>query len=438
MAAPFISYLTVFKSRLGTLNVVLDLSGDVHQPDAALLRRLRAVLGQTEDLSLADPENHQVFQYLRDKDLIGREARSRGRYTGYAGLKAVDGGWTAVDQQDRPVKEVRTFLTDIWLSHREIPSTIGVPTPENAGEVLELAFQLRLLVKSKNTWSAAGRLANGMRKTFGHLIPDQRNPFLLGVDAVVLLRQIVAADGVLMRELIREVTNREEPTITRDEVAEAFPSVVERAVAAAREANVSPPNLREALDFSKLIRKTAEEGGRSRRRTTRRRTEATSRGPGVLEHRVSPRLEWLTDLGYLNKDGLPKNRFEYRTTESLRALLVDLDEHSGGDDYWPEFVAVSQWWRNPFWEHLRESIAVRSREDAFRAGYSLMRRRIGPAPLREVALAAALMTEDHESFNTTFDELVAFAQASEGATLSGGRYRRSPENIYVPAWNDSE
>src|SRR5262245_11466362 len=106
MAAPFISYLTVFKSRLGTLNVVLDLSGAVHQSDAALLRRCRAVLEQTEDLSLADPENQQVFQYLRDKDLIGREARSRGRYTKYARLEGVGGGWTAVDQQDRPVKEV--------------------------------------------------------------------------------------------------------------------------------------------------------------------------------------------------------------------------------------------------------------------------------------------------------------------------------------------
>src|SRR5262249_21742460 len=143
----------------------------------------------------------------------------------------------------------------------------------------------------------------------------------------------------------------------------------------------------------------------------------------------------LTDLGYLSKEGLTKNAFVYRSTEALRGLLADLDEKPISDDYMPESVAVSQWWKNRHWTEFRQNVAVKPSEQAFRAGYELMRRRIGPAPLREVALAAALMSREEKSFSTVFDELIAFAQGSEGATLSGGRYRRSPENIYVPAWN---
>jgi hypothetical protein len=271
-----------------------------------------------------------------------------------------------------------------------------------------------------------------LRQTFGHLIPDARNPFLLGVEAVVLLRQVVGADAILLREVIREIASREEGTFTRDEIARRFPDVVDRAVTVARDAKVSPPDLRKALDFQKLIHQT----GQRQRRPGARRPNATSRGPGVLEHRVSPRLEWLTDLGYLTKEGERKNAFEYHSTEALHGLLADLDGKPIGDDYLPESVAVSQWWKNRHWKELREKVAVKPNEEAFRTGYGLMRRRIGPAPLREVALATALMSGEEKSFNTIFDELVAFAQRSEGATLSGGRrYRRSPENIYVPAWN---
>jgi hypothetical protein len=432
MIAPFILYLTVFKSRLGTQNIIVDLAGSMHQPDAALLRRLRGVLEETEDLSLADARNERVFQYLSDKGLIGRGVRSKGRYADYAGLELTNGRWSAVDKQGRAVDKIRTFRPDIWLSDENVPSTIGVPTPENAGEVLELAFQLRVLVKSKNTWTSAGHLVKGLRQSFRHLIPDTRNPFLLGVEAVVLLRQVVGADAILLREVIREIASREERSFTRDEIARKFPDVVDRAMTVARDAKVSPPDLRKALEFQRLIHQT----GQGRRRPGGRRSDATSRGPGVLEHRVSPRLEWLTDLGYLSKEGLAKNAFEYHSTEALHGLLADLGDRPISDDYLPESVAVSQWWKNRHWKEFRENVAVKPNEEAFRAGYGLMRRRIGPAPLREVALAAALMSREEKSFNTVFDELVAFAQRSEGATLSGGRrYRRSPENIYVPAWN---
>jgi hypothetical protein len=109
-----------------------------------------------------------------------------------------------------------------------------------------------------------------------------------------------------------------------------------------------------------------------------------------------------------------------------------------GQDYGADAVAVSQWQSNPMWADLLARAATKSRVESFQDAYSLMRRRIGPVPLREVAVAAALMTRERASFTATLDALIVFAQKTDGATLSGGRYRRSPENIYVRDWSAAE
>jgi hypothetical protein len=435
MAAPFLTYLTVFKSRLGALNLVLQLSGLVHQPEAALLRRLRSMLEETEALSLIDPNNGSVFEYLLQKGLVGREVRAKGRYAQYAALTKTNNEWRAENRRGEPVSALETFVTDVWLSNPAVRSTIGVPTPENAGETLELAHQLRVLLKSKNTWTAAGQLSSALRDRWGALIADAANPFLLGVESVAFLRQVVATDGLLMMELVRELTVEPLNSVTRDEIAGRFSEIVARAVDRAKALNAPQPSIHEARDFLKLIRET----GRRRTRSPGKRTRpggstegpTGSRGPGVLEHRVSPRLEWLTDLGYLSKEGLPKNGFTYVTTSALQGLLSDL-EASAGEHDWAEQVAVSQWNRNPYWSGFKVKVSVATREVSFREAYRLMQRRIGPSPLREVAIVSALMASEPRSFRDTVADLITYARETEGATLSGGQFRRTPENIYLP------
>jgi uncharacterized protein YggL (DUF469 family) len=61
----------------------------------------------------------------------------------------------------------------------------------------------------------------------------------------------------------------------------------------------------------------------------------------------------------------------------------------------------------------------------------MMQRRVGPTPLREVAFIVALLSEAKEPFDACFNRLIAFAQETNGVTLSGGRYRRTPENIFM-------
>lgn len=421
----FLTYLTVFKSRLGLANLMLQLSGFVHQPDAALLRKLDSVLEQTRELRLDDPNNDHVFQYLKDKRFIGREARATGRYTNYAALELVGGHWRVVDRQGEPVSTLDVYMTDAWLSNPDIPSTIGVPTPDNARETFEFPFQLGLLSKSTNTWTASGQLTNGLRTKFADLLSDKTNPLLLGVEAVSLLRQIINVDGLILTEVVRTLAESKSGLVSRDAVAAVFPAIVDRAVRVARAVNLAPPAMREAVDFLRRVRKSdaSRTRGLSKGRTP-------SRAPGLLEHRVSPRLEWLTELGYLTKNGLAKNGFDYRVTDALHGLLADLDSLASAEDQ-AEEVAIRQWTSNPIWARLHKQVATQPWPTSVRVAYELMRRRIGPAPLREVAFVVSMITAGDRMFRRSLADLIDFAQSTKGASLSGGRYQRTPENIFL-------
>jgi len=425
MAGPFLSYLTVFKSRLGVANLVLGLSGDAHQPDTALLRKLHRILDETKDLRLDEPENSLVFQYLTEKRLISRESRLKGRYSGYAALEPAGNGWKALDQDGEPVSSVKVYITDIWLSNPAIPSTIGVPTPDNVRETFELPFQLALLSKSTNTWTASGQLVNRLRVRFTHLISDPTNPLLLCVESVGLLRQIIAVDGLLLTELVRTLLASRPGLFSRDDVAAVFAEIVERAIKAAKGLSLPPPLLREGVDFLRQVQAT--EATRIRKQS---KGLNASRAPGLLEHRVSPRLEWLTELGYLSKDGLAKNGFQYRTTDALQGLLTDLEWWSGSDSR-AEEVAIRQWVSNPAWRHFRGAVATETWPNSVYVAYQMMRRRIGPAPLREVAFIVSVITAGDRTYQANVEDLIQFARNTNGATLSGGRYQGNPENIFL-------
>lgn len=438
MAAPFIAYLTVFKSRLGIGNLVVNLTGFGHQPEAAVLRKLREVLQERRALAIRDSAAAPVFEYLLEKRVIGKSHRAKGRYTGYV-LETNDGKWTARDRAGNELTEVPVYLTDLWLADSAITSTIGVPTPDNAEEVLEFAFQLGLLSRSKNTWTAPAQLIAGLRDELAPESGLADNPFLLRLEAPALLRQVISSDGLVLREVVRSLCDEcDDATIRRDAIAARFNHAVKRAVAAAKDLRVPPPDLRDLQAFQELIERNSNSG--SRRRIARGGANPThkSAGPGVLEHRVSPRLEWLTDLGYLTKEGLPKNSFEYRIRPQLRSLLADLD-NSFGSDYWPETVATSQWRTNPAWAPVRSTTSTCQWREAIPRAYALMHRRIGPAPLREVTFATCLFASSVDSYPSVLQDAVKFAGETEGATLSGGRYRRTPENIYLPdrVWADA-
>ncbi|NKC14561.1 MAG: hypothetical protein GKR94_20975 [Gammaproteobacteria bacterium] len=306
------------------------------------------------------------------------------------------------------------------MADEQLLSTIATPTPETSGEILDLTHDLGLLTRHKNTLTTGGQLARGLRRVSesANLVTD--NPFILGAEGIWLLRQLVAHDGILLREFLRKVLDTSTATFTRDDLSQVFAELVNAAVQAARD-KVPRAALQEAIRFRKLIEETTKKFGKSDK----------NRGPGVLEHRVAPRLEWLVDLGCLSKNGLQKNSFSYRTCDMTQRLLVELNEHADSP-HCAEQVAIAQWFSNPRWALQRRTLGVSSRRDSILRAYALLRRPIGPSPLREVAFASVIFRKTPSSYEDTRNEAIEMARTTSGASLSGGRYTREPENIYLP------
>src|SRR4051812_19896395 len=90
--APFLTYLTVFKSRLATANLVLPMTGFAYQPALTLSRRLKEKLSLSVSLPLNDPAIAHILEYLVDKGLVGSAIRTSGRYTTFSLVKK-NGRW---------------------------------------------------------------------------------------------------------------------------------------------------------------------------------------------------------------------------------------------------------------------------------------------------------------------------------------------------------
>jgi hypothetical protein len=412
--APFLSYLTVFRSRLGLVNLVLDVTPLGHQPDRALRRRVLHVLEERVELDLDDVNNDAVFQYLVDKKMLGGNPRSGGRYRGIALTRSNEGVWHAESALQGALTRIPIHQTDLWFADSEMPSTIGVPTPDNVKEVIEFAFQLHILDRSKNSWTSSGHLVNGLRNMTVSQLANSANPFLLGAESAALLWILLERDGLFLRELLRFLSGRD--IIRRDDVADALPTLADRAIDAASILRLPSQSITEGR---KLVSSLSEVDSTGK-----------ARAPGVREHRSSPRLEWLTDLGYLSKDGLPKNAFEYRVSADVTHLLSLLDGaiEAGGD--WCFNAALSAWRVNSYWEDLRAATTASNASTALGWAYATLRRPIGPAPLRHVAFLTGLLFPDIEP-NEAVTQVISLTQETPGASLSGGRMTRSPENIYL-------
>jgi hypothetical protein len=425
LSAPFLTYLTVFKSRLGVINLVLPITGFAYQPSITLSRKLKAVLERRVELRVDDHHNDIIFQYLIDKNLISSNIRSSGRYQSVR-LEKFGEGWLAQDNRGTPIEKLTVFQTDIWMSHPSILSTIGLPTPDNNNEILELSFQLAVVSKAKNTWTAIGQLLSNLRAYLPGAISEPDNPFLLGLESPVFLRQILEKDGLITREMLREM--REIPyELTRDNLMHRLAAATKRALQEAQRIKLPPPILAEGKSFLKLIEETTTK----RNASLKSKGKTSSVGPGVLEHRTAPRLEWLTDLGFLSKEGLPKNSFQYRWLPSAGRLLEELDNHIN-DAYWPDSVALQEWRLSEYWAPMRQLLPEIDFRSALRSGYRVMKRVVGPAAIRDVCFAAGILAPHlHLTFTQIIDELVRWSNEEKGITLSGGRYKRGPELVHM-------
>jgi hypothetical protein len=431
----FLLYLTVFRSRLGIANIVLPLTGFAYLPVASLVNRLTAKLSEATPLELADPESGPVLRYLIEKKLIGQTPgrySSRGRYKDYVLL--FDDGVRAEHRSQGPVDRIPVFLSDVWMADPLLPSTIGVPTPENSREALDLCYQLGLISKTKNVWMAAGQLAARLRERFTDKATE--NPFVLGVEGVVLLRQILEKDGLMLRELLEQIRELREP-FSRDDVAVMLPVAARRAYERTRATRLSGNLLlstkKHVLGLEKYVANDSS-GGRDRSKRTVAESVASKtpqRGPGVLEHRTAARLEWLVDLGVLTKEGEPRNAFMYRRSREFGSVCELMDKMLGQRG-WADEVSLGIWRLSSRWAWARQLLPSLGERESLRLGYQIMRRVVGPASIREVSFAAALFERSQTLMPKALqEELVRWAAEDKKITLSGGVYTRSPELVHV-------
>lgn len=408
---PYLRYLTVFRSRLGVLNLVLGASSEARQPERAFNRRVRKVVGGRVETRLDGTSNQHVLDYLTDKKLIGPKPKGAGRYRGWS-LRRGREGWEA-ELNGKASEVISVYQTDIWLSDTRVPSTIGAPTAENADEIVDLAFQFRMIDRNKFSWSTCGQLVNALHG-FG-VSAEHPNPFVLLTESPVLLRSLLEADGRFQLPLLRFLASRGVGhSVKRDEVADALPSIAAQALEIAWPSKLSAQAIAVGRETLQTLQ-GAPEGGS---------------GPGVREHRSSPRLEWLTDLGYLSKEGLPRNAFEYIVTEQLLALTDSLNAAISERNDWAFVTALRAWRDNPAWAEIRSSFACDDPREAFGMAYKLLRRPIGPVPLRDVSFVTGMLYKGWQP-NDLLENVIETVRDVPGGSLAGGRYDRGPESVYL-------
>jgi hypothetical protein len=418
-----LDYLTVFRSRLGIANLVLPLVSLSATRSEATLRKLRELLSKTVDIDVGDPQAGRLVDYLTEKQLIGARPRRSGRYTRYL-LTTEDGHWIARSTSGSVLPTLPVYQTDVWFSDSRVRSTVGVPTPDNTDEVYEFCLSLGLISKVKGSRTTAGQTVATLRK----ISPFLDDPFVLGLETTGLLRQIIERDALILCELMRELSSCETNFRRDDLLPDRFIAIAQRAYEFARASQLPPEDIKQARSFVRLLEETAAKKARRQNRSDNK-TRSTAAGPGVLEHRLSPRLEWLTDVGILTKEGLPKNAFSYRQTPLVADFLSQLESYRNrsvtSDD-----VSLSISAQDPQWAAQRQGMLVDSMEQALVAGYRNIQMSIGPVAIRELCFLAAIHLEPIPKVGVLLDHLLQWAQREQGIRLSGGRYRREPEMVH--------
>jgi hypothetical protein len=164
---------------------------------------------------------------------------------------------------------------------------------------------------------------------------------------------------------------------------------------------------------------------------TGKKRERQTDAPGVLEHRTTPRLEWLTDVGVLSKSGHAKNGFTYQLTDDANtfrdAVEAWVSKKSSPDD-----ATLSYWWKSRVCAELRSLQASREPRKALLAAYATLKRSIGPVAIRDVCLLAGMAIHDRVwTMSELETEVLTMARGDKRINLSGGRYKREPEFVYI-------
>jgi hypothetical protein len=411
-AVPFITYLTLFQSRIASGNVVLGQMGASTVGGASLQRKVKELLNKKVEVNVSHAPS--VLSYLHSKKFIPQAVSDKSRYPGLA--LRLDGDTLKLFNRDGEQQtKLRVYQVDLWMSDERVSSTVGTPTSDNAEELLALCQNMGVIAGPANSRTGPGEVTQRLRNR----APDPDNPFVLGPEMVILMRQLIERDGFMIICVLGKFARDTGRLIDRDQFALELPGLTQEAIDRAKQFGRSPEAIGKAKEFLRLVQQTGS------------KRKQMSDAPGVLEHRMTPRLEWLVDFGALTKAGFPRNGFSYRVTDDAQLLRSALESYysnaTSTDD------AVLEYWRAS-----RTLSALRNRYDsqdaraAIRQAYGDLRRNVGPVAIRDVCLVAGMrLSEKRWTVAALEAELLSMAQSDKAINISGGRYQRSAEFVYI-------
>lgn len=413
MSVGALTYSTVFRSRLGALNLALECSDRSFAARARIKRNLENKLKQTRVVSRDDAAWTPLVGYLVEKGFVSKAKGGKAKYK-FRYEKDPAGPIRLFDAKGAELREVTVAIADVWLSDDRIRSTIGVPTVENVEEVLDFAIQLEIISASKGNWTSAGKIASELRGA------DEANPFIPGAEVALFARTLFQRDGWLLKPMVQRLGGLPR-LFTREDMIGQFGDIVGDVEAIVGVAIKDKDQLKEFAAFLELVRKNLK------KRADKEADETINLG--VLEHRVSPRLEWLTDLRVLAKE--QKNAFSYMLGEDyetmVRAVEYIGESESSRDEAALRFLTQSSW--------ARHELSGRAEADPFRAmmnAYALVRPPVGPARIDDVCFMAGLLMRDADrTMDACRDHVLELSRTQEGITVSGDRFTKAPRLVHV-------
>jgi hypothetical protein len=411
---PFIGYTTVFRSRLGGHSLIVNLAGTTPQSREQLERQSKRAISAPLQVHPESHEGQLVLRYLQEKGFLKKSFATAGRYKGYR-LESRDGFLTAIDRQGAVPTSLTCSRIDYFLADDCVRSTIGAPTEATATELISSCAQLGLLSQSKSNVTSAGYMATRLLSLGAE---ESVNPFCLGLELVVYLRSIVQVDSAVILPLLRYISNR--TRITRDDVAGQLVDFYREAYEEMKNSGAPVQDRKEARSLVETISKSNSAAIRSS-------AEDSVRSFGVLEHRTSPRLEWLVDLGALSKAGLPRNVFTYFPTRDLKLLLSAMVQRKNVSRY-AEDVALHYFLNSERCSELRTRFKASSLNEGFVKAYLLIGRQVGPTPIADLALLAGMAAAAADAkVEAVIEHLIEWSSREPRISLSGSRYVRTPE-----------
>ncbi len=326
--------------RLGHLKVLLDLLATGSGNRQRLARRLAEDLTQLVPVPAGQLQD--VGRYLAEKELshvsfpdgTSKPPHPKARYKHLRVHLGADRGIDRV-VDERSSGPVRIWFQDLAIADTRTRSKVGAVTTDreqvtNKSGVSHLIDWAVILgaANKRLGLTAVGRTLRSLceKVDSGDAHRGMRNPYIIGAERVVFLWLMTQADGDVLIRLLPVLAGREE--IVK---ADAMQMMLSLAGAVQDELNKNRNGMSNTA--LRALRSLKEDLGTLMPSQQARRSKPSS----TVWHRISSRLEALTDVGLLektDKQGVPRHfEYYYRPTAALRVACDSLQGATSIQDW---------------------------------------------------------------------------------------------------------